>query len=68
MRTITALDSRFEERVPGLNRKTLPADQVFSVSQSDHREIYLSLLNRCDAAIIIAPETDEVLAWLTSTS
>ncbi len=66
MRTITALDSCFEERVPGLNRKTLPADQVFSVSQSDPREIYLSLLKHCDAAIIIAPETEAVLAWLTS--
>ncbi len=66
MRTITALDSRFEERIPGLNRKTLPADRVFSVSQSDRREVYLSLLNRCDAAIIIAPETDGVLAWLTA--
>lgn len=66
VRTITALDSRFEERIPGLNRKTLPADQVFSVSQSDHREVYLSLINRCDAAIIIAPETDGVLEWLTA--
>jgi predicted ATP-grasp superfamily ATP-dependent carboligase len=66
VRTITALDSRFEDRVPGLNRKTLPADQVFSVSHSDCKEDYLSLLNRCDAAIIIAPETDGVLAWLTA--
>src|SRR5271157_1284089 len=58
VRTITALDSRFEDRIPGLNRKTLPADEVFSVSPSDYREDYLSLLSRCDAAIIIAPETD----------
>ena len=66
VRTMTALDARFEERVPRLNRKTLPADHVFSVSHYDHRKIYLSLLKQCDAAIIIAPETDGILAWLTA--
>ena len=64
--TLTALDPRFEERVPGLNRNTLPADEVVGASQADHREVYFSLLKRCDAAIIIAPESDNILAWLTA--
>jgi tyramine---L-glutamate ligase len=66
VRTITALDPRFEEQVPGLNRNTLPADEVVMAWQGGHREIYRSLLKRCDAAIIIAPETDDILAQLTS--
>jgi tyramine---L-glutamate ligase len=65
VRTITALDPRFEERVPGLNRKTLPADEVVCVSPGEHEEAYLSLLNRCDAVLVIAPETDGILADLT---
>jgi len=66
VRTLTALDPRFEERVPGLNRSTLPADEVVEASREDHREIYLSLLKRCDTAIVIAPESDNILAWFTA--
>ncbi len=64
VRTITALDPRFEDRIPGLNRTTLPADEVVCANP-DHLEPCLSLLKRCDAALIIAPETDGVLAELT---
>jgi predicted ATP-grasp superfamily ATP-dependent carboligase len=66
VRTITALDPRFEGQVPGLNRGTLPADEVVIARQCGHKEIYQSLLDRCDAAIIIAPETDGILARLTA--
>jgi predicted ATP-grasp superfamily ATP-dependent carboligase len=66
VRTIAALDPRFEEKVPGLNRKTLPADQVFCSLQGRHEEFYLSLLGRCDAALIVAPETDGILSKLTA--
>jgi tyramine---L-glutamate ligase len=65
VRTITALDPRFEERVPGLNRNTLPADEVVCAIPGKHEEIYLSLLERCDAALVIAPETDGILTAMT---
>ena len=66
VRTITALDSRFEHRIPGLNRKTLPASEVVSALPGDHQSVYLSLLKRCDAALIIAPETNGILSKLSS--
>jgi tyramine---L-glutamate ligase len=66
VRTITALDTRFEERIPGLNRETLPADEVVCVLPREHEEVYLSLLKRCDAALIVAPETNGILAELTA--
>ncbi len=65
VRTITALDPRFEERVPGLNRNTLPADKVVRAMPGKHEETYLSLLQRCNAVLVIAPETDGILADLT---
>jgi len=65
VRAITALDPRFEEQVPGLNRNTLPASEVIRAPHARHEEIYCSLLKRCDAALIIAPETGGILAALT---
>jgi tyramine---L-glutamate ligase len=64
--TITHLDPRFNECVPGLNRKTLPADEVVCALPGSHEVIYSSLLNRCNAALIIAPETNGILARLTA--
>jgi len=64
VRTITALDPRFEERVPGLNRKTLPADEVLCAAPADAQQAYLHLLKRCDAALVVAPETNGILADL----
>jgi predicted ATP-grasp superfamily ATP-dependent carboligase len=66
VRTITALDPRFEERVPGLNRTTLPADEVVCALPIEHEATYLSLLKRCDAVLVIAPETNGILAGLTA--
>jgi tyramine---L-glutamate ligase len=66
VRTVTALDSRFEERIPGLNRKFLPAAEVVCMLPGEHEEAYLSLLKRCDAALIVAPETNGILAKLTT--
>ena len=65
VRTVTALDSRFEEIVPGLDRHTLPADEIIHASPGSDHATYLSLLNRCDAALVVAPETGGVLASLT---
>jgi tyramine---L-glutamate ligase len=64
--TMTPLDPRFNECVPGLNRKTLPADEVVCALPGNHEAIYSSLLNRCNAALIIAPETNGILARLTA--
>jgi tyramine---L-glutamate ligase len=62
--TITAFDPRFEAKIAGLNHMTLPADEVVCVSPTNHKDVYLSLLKRCDATLIVAPETDGILAML----
>jgi tyramine---L-glutamate ligase len=64
VRTITAFDPRFEKRIAGLNRKTLPADEVVCVSPAKHEDLYLSLLRQCDATLIVAPETGGILSML----
>jgi tyramine---L-glutamate ligase len=64
VRTVTALEPRFEERIPNLNRKTLPADEVLCTASADAPQTYTSLLNRCNAALIVAPETNGILADL----
>jgi predicted ATP-grasp superfamily ATP-dependent carboligase len=66
VRTITAFDLRFEERVPGLSRETLPADEIVYALPGEHENVYLSLLKRCDAALVLAPETNGILAKLTA--
>jgi predicted ATP-grasp superfamily ATP-dependent carboligase len=63
--TVTALDPRFERCIPGLDRHTLPANEVVVSTEKDSREIFLSLLERCDAALIVAPETDRILSGLS---
>ncbi len=64
VRTITAFDARLENIIPGLNPKTLPADEVVEAFPGGHEENFLSLLNRCDAVLAIAPETDGILSRL----
>lgn len=64
VRTLTALDPRFEQTVPGLGFKTLPADEVVPATAGNHGDVYLSLLQRCDAVLIVAPETDGILSGL----
>jgi tyramine---L-glutamate ligase len=64
--TITPLDPRFNECVPELNCKTLPADEVVDALPENHEAIYHSLLKRCDAVLIVAPETNGILAKLTA--
>jgi predicted ATP-grasp superfamily ATP-dependent carboligase len=66
VRTITVLDPRFDERIPGLNSKTMPADEVVRVLPGNHEDIYLSLLKRCDAVLVLAPETNGILAKFTA--
>jgi tyramine---L-glutamate ligase len=66
MHTITPLDLRFSECIPGLNGKTLPADEVVPATPGNYEAIYCYLLKCCDAALIIAPETNGILARLTA--
>jgi predicted ATP-grasp superfamily ATP-dependent carboligase len=65
VRTIAAIDSRVENRVPGLNRTSLPADHVIPIAPDCPQDPFSSLLESCDAALIIAPETDGILGALT---
>lgn len=65
-RTLTALDPRFEHRIPGLDRTTLPADSIIPVTPDTQAEVYDKLLRQCDAVLIIAPETDGILSRLTA--
>jgi predicted ATP-grasp superfamily ATP-dependent carboligase len=65
VRTVTTLDPRFEERIPGLNRDTLPAGKVIPVWPNEHKDIFLYLLKHCDAALIIAPESNGILSRLS---
>jgi predicted ATP-grasp superfamily ATP-dependent carboligase len=66
VRTVTALDPRFEEQIGVLSRKTLPAGDVVRVSPDERDAIFLSLLDRCDAALLVAPETEGILSRLSS--
>ncbi|MBN2243340.1 MAG: ATP-grasp domain-containing protein [Acidobacteria bacterium] len=65
VRTAAALDPRFEERIPGLNRNTLPADEVVRVPPGKYDAVFLDLVSRCDAALVIAPETGGILSGLS---
>ena len=59
VRTVTTLDRR-------LNHFTLPADEVVCVTPGQHALVFASLLERSDAALIIAPETDGLLTRLSA--
>jgi len=58
VRTITTLDERLADL-------SLPADEVINIAPDHHSAIFSSLLARMDAALIIAPETDGILARLS---
>jgi len=59
VRTVTTLDRRLEHF-------TLPADEVVCVTPGQHASVFASVLDHSDAALIIAPETDGVLARLSA--
>jgi tyramine---L-glutamate ligase len=65
VRTVTTLDDRIEDQISGSKLKKLPADEVVTVHAGQHEAIFRSLLRRSDAVLIIAPETDGILAKLT---
>jgi predicted ATP-grasp superfamily ATP-dependent carboligase len=58
VRTITTLDERLADL-------SLPADEVINIAPDHHSAIFSSVLARMDAALIIAPETDGILARLS---
>jgi predicted ATP-grasp superfamily ATP-dependent carboligase len=58
VRTTTTLDSR-------LGGDTLPATRTVPLQPAAHLETLTRLAGGCDAALIIAPETDGILARLT---
>ncbi|HVP20411.1 MAG TPA: ATP-grasp domain-containing protein [Anaerolineaceae bacterium] len=65
VRTSILLDARFENQIPGLDRKTLPADEVILVEPQQHASIFADMVKRSDAVLVLAPETGGNLARLT---
>jgi predicted ATP-grasp superfamily ATP-dependent carboligase len=58
VRTTTTLDSR-------LDGDSVPAARIVPLWPAAHLETLIRLAGSCDAALIIAPETDGILAHLT---
>ncbi len=65
VRTITVLDPRLEGVIPGLDQFSLPCDRVVNPPPNAPQSILPRLLAECDAALMIAPETDGELAHLS---
>jgi hypothetical protein len=64
--TLTSLDACFEKYLPGLDRQSLPCDEVRVLGEHDTPpDVFSQLLGECDAALIIAPETGGELARLS---
>ena len=59
VRTVTTLDLR-------LGNLSLPADEMVRVAPGQHEATFSSLLAQSDAVLIIAPETDGILARLSA--
>jgi predicted ATP-grasp superfamily ATP-dependent carboligase len=66
IRTVTALDPRFGNQIPGLNRISLPADEIVPATPGRYEDVFLSALKRCDVVLVLAPETNGILSRLIS--
>jgi predicted ATP-grasp superfamily ATP-dependent carboligase len=64
--TTIVFDPRFEKIIPGLNRKTLPADEIILVEPGQYEGVFSRQVRRSDAVLVIAPETDGVLSGLSN--
>jgi len=58
--TLTTLDCRID-----LQHRKLPADEVFTIEPDQREQVFAAMLERSDAVLIIAPETDGILARLS---
>jgi tyramine---L-glutamate ligase len=65
IQTVTTIDDRIEDQIRLETPRQIPADEVVHVHAGQHDAIFRSLLSRCDAVLIIAPETGGTLAKLT---
>jgi tyramine---L-glutamate ligase len=65
VRTVTTIDDRIDDQLKSEKREQLPADEIVRLQAEHHEEIFRSILQRSDAVLIIAPETDGILAKLT---
>ena len=63
---MTTIDDRIEDQIRVETPRQTPADEVVYVHAGQHDAIFRSLLSRCDAVLIIAPETGGILAKLTA--
>jgi tyramine---L-glutamate ligase len=57
--TVTTLDER-------LAHLSLPADQVVRIAPSQHQTVFFELVANSDAVLVLAPETDGILAELSA--
>lgn len=64
-RTVTTLDDRIIDLIGWKKIKQFPADEVVRVHPGQSEKMFRLLISRSDAVLIIAPETDDVLARLT---
>lgn len=58
---ITTLDTRLWRR-----RGELPADEIIALRPSEYEAGFQSILSQCEAALIVAPETNGLLAGLNA--
>ena len=65
VRTVTTLDERIEDQFNRIKKIQLPVNEVVRLPAGNHEEIYRSILLKSDAVLIIAPETNGILAKLT---
>lgn len=60
VRTLTTLDYRIDPHY-----RDLPADEVILIQPNERETVFTAMLDRSDAALIIAPETNGILARLS---
>jgi tyramine---L-glutamate ligase len=60
-RMVTTLDTRLWPR-----RGELPASEIIALAPAEYEAGFRSILSQCDAALIVAPETDGLLARLSA--
>ena len=65
VKVVTTIDERVQDQISESKQIELPADEVIRVHAGQHETIFRSLILSSDAVLIIAPETNDILAELT---
>lgn len=67
VRTVTTLDARLKNLTGDVAPDYLPVDEIIWVDHEDYPQVFDSLVQKADAVLITAPETDGILARLSAT-